>query len=226
MAVGLAFVGVFTGIVLPRILLKTHAATLPVRDKAIERLSDKYGTLLHYAPSAAVRRYLESYWIGNDENGAYFRGEWTSLIAFAEYELTVYDSENEIVEILRVKEKFNVEGPTHVTRLPKGADYVTVRFVCVDDTPVPAERKPFSARYALWLAVLCLFFALTVDFLLWICVSFVLCCFDNFTMRLSLPPETWAALLGYTALGVAAATCVFSLGGFFLRKKGVRHEKR
>lgn len=223
--IGMAVVLLFAVYMLPRIMLRTHAAALPVRDKAIGRLPGGKDVGVSYVPADSVRPYIKQYTVASDGNGLYFRGEWACVKAFVDYELTVYDANNRIVDIFRIKEKFNGGRFTHVTRLPQTTDYVTLRIVYADDTPVIAERQPFRKQYALWLAALCLCLAATVDVLLWLGITFVFNCLDNFTMTNQLSVGTWAMLLGLTAVGVSLATCAFSLGGFLLRRKGYLHEK-
>lgn len=221
---GTAAIVLFAAFVIPRIMLKVHAATLPLRDKAVGRLPEEHGAALSYVPADSVRPYISRYRIAHDEQGLYFCGEWTKITAYAAYELTVFNAEGKILDIYRIKEKFNGGNETHITRLPEGTDYVALRLLCVDDTPIPAEPQPFRRAYAAWLAVLCLCLSAAADLLLWLGVTFALNCFDNFTMTFELSAETWAALLCCTALAVTAVTCAFSLGGFFLRRKGYLHE--
>lgn len=217
--IGIFFIVVFSVTMVPKIMLKTYAATLPVRVKTLERYSDRYGNVVVYSPAKQVRKYIKNYRIGTDEKGAYFIGEWAKPFAYAEYELTVYGEDNSIIEILRIKEKFNGGINTHRTRLPEGADYATLRVVCIDDNPIPAERRSFNLRYALWLAALCFCLSLSVDLLLWLGGTFVLRCLDQFSMTLSLPVNIWAEILGFAALFTAAITCAISLGRFFLRRR-------
>lgn len=216
----------FTGFILPRIMLRTHAATLPVRDKAIDRLDGEHASTLTYSPADSVRPYIKRYTVTKDDAGVYFRGEWATLTAYAEYELTVYDSESKIIDIIRVKEKFNRGRYTHVTRLPQTTDYVTLRLLCINDSPILAEPQPYRKAYGLWLSALCFCLALIVDLLVWLVLTFMLRCFDGFTMAYNLSGGTWAAILCCTALFVILITCAVSLGGFFLRRKGYLHEKQ
>lgn len=223
--IGLTFVLLFTGLVIPRVMLKMRAAMMPVRDKAVDHLSDEHGAIFVYTPSASARRYIKSYRISHDGEGLCFQGEWTGTVAFAEYELTVYNAENDIVEVLRVKEKFNGTHLTRMTKLPPKADYVTLRVLCVDDSPVVPERRAFGLRYAVWLAALCLSLALTVDILLWLGMLFVIRCLDGFTMSLALPVGVWTAVLGITAAAVVACTAAVCLAKFFfLNRKGDVYE--
>ncbi len=225
LVMGVLLVLLSVGLLIPRVMLRAHAATLPLRDKAIGRLGeDGEGAL--YLPADSVRLILKNYAVARDEQGLYFRGEWAKTVAFAEYEITVYDRGNRILDILRVREKFNGGRFTHDTRLPAGADYITLRLICVDDTPVLPDPRPFNKQYAAWLAVLCLCLAVAADLLLWLGVTFLLNCLDDFTMTYRLSSSVWAALLAGTAAAVVVLTCAFSLGGFFLRRKRYLHEKR
>lgn len=223
--IGLVFVAVFTVLAIPRIMLKTHAATLPVRDKVTERFSNEHGAIFVYTPCASARKFIKSYRIAHDEKGLFFQGEWACKNAFIEYELTVYNAESDILEILHIKEKFNGRHKTHITRLPPKADYVSLRIVCADDEPLTPERSHFNARYAIWLSVLCVSIAATVDILVWLVMLFIIRCMDNFTMTLSLPANVWAGTLIVTAITVMGAVAILSLGKFFLtRKKGDSYE--
>ena len=226
LVMGIAFILFFSAMVIPKLMLKTYAATLPVRVKALERTSNEYGDTITFSPPSSVRRYIRRYRVGHDENGVFFCGELAAKVAFAEYELTVYGADNDIIRILRIKEKFNGGETTAITRLPDQTDYVTLRLVCIDDSPVPAERRAFNLSYAIWLTVLCLSLVLAVDLMLWLIVTFVLRYMDGFTMALTLPVGTWAALLGFTALAIVFVTCLISLGGFFIRRKGDVDDKR
>lgn len=221
---GVAAILLFTALVIPRVMLKVRAATLPLRDKAVGRLTDAQGDVLCYAPADSVRPYISRYFIARDGEGMYFRGEWARLSAYAAYELTVFNAAGKILDIYRVTEKFNSGRETHITRLPEGTDYVALRLLCVDDTPIPAEPQPLRRSYAVWLAVLCLCLSVAADLLLWFSLTFAFNCLDNFTMTYHLPVATWAVMLVSAALAVTAVTCAFSLGGFFLRRRGYLHE--
>lgn len=216
---GVTVILCFAGFVIPKIMLKLHASTLTVRARAVERINKEIGDTVVYIPSATVRRYIKRYRVGHDEDGVYFCGELATKAAYAEYELTVYNVDNEVIEILRVKEKFNESAETEITRLPEQTDYVGVQLICIDDNPIPAERRRFGFKYAAWLCLLCGCLTAAVDLLLWLSLAFVLRCIDNFTMTLVLPAEVWAELLGYTSLGVVIITCCFALGRFFLCKR-------
>lgn len=217
--IGVFFILAFTAVIIPRIILKTYASVLPVRLKVTDRFSDKFGEVVVYSPEARVRKYIKSYRVGRNEKGLYFRGEWGTTAAYAEYVLTAYGANNSILEILRVKEKFNGGKYTNDIALPPKTDYVTLRVACIDDSPVPAERRAFNLRFGVWLGVLCLCLAVACDLLLWFCVTFALRCIDGFTMTYSLSAGTWAAILGYTALGIISVTAAIVLGRFFLQKK-------
>lgn len=219
LVIGIFFILLFCATVIPKIMLRTYAATLPVRVKAVGRYEDKYGDVVVFSPPSQVRKYIKSYLVGSCEKGMYFRGEWAKTAAYVEYELTVYGADNSVLEILRVKEKFNGGQYTRDTFLPAGTDYVTLRIVCVDDDPIPAERRAFNPKYALWLTALSLCIAVSADLILWLGGTFALRCLDRFTMELSLPASSWAAILGFTALAAVAVTWLISLGGFFMRKK-------
>lgn len=222
-ALGIGMIAFSLCMLLPRIMIKMHAATLPVRDRAIGRLSEGNGAVVMYEPAASVRPYIKSYRIGKDDSGTYFVGEWARKIAFAHYEIVAYNAHNDIIDVIRVKEKFNGGETTHVTKLPAKADYVTLRLVCADDTPFPAERRKFNLRFVLWLAVLCFILAAVTDFLLWLCSSFALRCLYGFDTSISPPASMWAYVLGFTALGVVAVTFIIVLAHFFLlRRRGDR----
>ncbi len=213
---GICFVAVFAVMVFPKLMLRTYAATLPVRDRTVGRETDGHGEVLVCEPSALSRRYIRSYRVGRDKEGMYFRGERAKRAAFLAYDLIVFGASNTILQILHVKEKFNSDPFTETVRLPKRTDLVILRVVCADDTPFPPERRPFNARYALWLTLLSLSLAFTVDLFLWLCVTFACRILDRFTMTVSLPLSSWAALLGVTALAVVAVCWAVSLARFFL----------
>lgn len=218
-ALGISFVVLFICVVLPKVMLKTHAATLPIRDRSLERRTGEHGAVIFYEPAPSIRPYIKSYRVGTDERGVYFQGEWGRKIAFAKYELIVFNAANEIIETVRVKEKFNSDRMTHVTRLPKGTDFVSLRLLCVDDAPFPDERRPFNVKYCLWLILECLSLAVTVDLFLWLAATLLLRILDNFTMVLTLPARGWVILLGYTAAIVVALTATLSILHFFLLRR-------
>lgn len=224
-AIGICFVVLFVCLILPKLMLKTHAATLPIRDRLLSRMNNENGVTLTFEPAASVRPYIRAYCIAHDGDRLYFRGEWARKIAHVKYELVVFNAANDIIDIIHVKETFNGDGVTHDTYLPKNADFVTLRLLCVDDMPFPDERRKFNLRYAIWLALLCLTLAVTVDLLLWLATTLTLRIYDDFTLTLGLPAETWAALLGYSALAAAFFPCVLSLLHFFiLRRRRDSHE--
>ena len=224
-ALGICFIVLFTCMILPKIMLKTHAATIPVRDRSLEKRTGERGTVVSYEPAASIRPYIRSYRVATDERGVYFQGVWNRKIAFAKYELIVFNAANEIIEIVRVKEKFNNDRVTHITRLPKGTDFVSLRLLCVDDTPFPDERRPFNAKYCLWLLLQCLSFAVTVDLVLWVAGTLILRIFDGFQMYYSLPASVWVTFLGWSAAGVVLVTAALSLLRFFLlRRRRDSHE--
>lgn len=225
-AVGICFVVLFVGVFLPRLFLKTYAVTLPIRDRAIGRSMDEFGEVIHYEPSSAVRPYIKAYRIARSAKGLYFVGEWARRIAYARYEIVVYNAANELIQILRVKEKFNGGAVTHITRLPKKTDFVCLRLLCVDDTPMPDERLPFGWKYAAWLAITCLLLAFTVDLTIWLAGTLALRLYDGFTMQAELPLAVWAEMLIFAAICAVLITASVSLLRFFcLRKKVDRYER-
>lgn len=220
LVVGFGAVVVCTALLLPRIMLKMHAATIPSRDRSVGRVANEHGTVMLFEPAPSVRQYIRSYRIAKDGVGLYFCGEWSRLIAFVKYELVVYNASNNIINILRVKEKFNDGAVTQVTRLPKDTDYVSLRILCVDDTPIRKERTRFNVRYALWLALLCAAVAFLTDLLLWLGVTAYLRFLDFFTASIAFPMDSWIKLLGFTALGAVVFTAAVALARFFRMRKG------
>lgn len=216
---GVFFIFALTAFIVPKIVLKVYAAVLPVRVKVRDRYSDKFGEVLVYVPSAKARKYIKSYRLGKNAAGLYFLGEWNKKAAFVEYELTAYNAENSVIDIIRVKEKFNGGRYTSPVILPDKTDYVTLRLVCVDDNPVPADRRAFNLAFAFWLCALCVVLSVLIDLLLWLGITFALRCMDGFTARFTLSVKCWAGILGFTALAVTALTLIMALGKFLLREK-------
>ncbi len=219
LVIGVFFILAFAAVAIPRIILKVYAAATPVRVKATDRFREGKDEVVVYSPASAVRKYIKSYRVVSAPAGLYFKGEWEEHSACAEYEITAYGADDGVLEVLRVKEKFNGGKYTEKIALPAKTDYASLRLVCVDDSPVPAERKPFNRRFALWSGALCVCLAAITDLLLWLCTTFTLRCFDGFTQRFDLSTGGWAALLGWTAFGVTAITALILFGGFFMRKK-------
>lgn len=220
LAIGLGAVICITVIFLPRLMLKVRAAAIPVTDKPVARGTDENGDVVWFETAPSVRPYIKSYRIAKDAKGLYFCGEWNRLVAFVKYEIVVYNAANNIVNILHVKEKFNDGAETHITRLPKNTDYISLRMICADDTPLRAERNPFNLRFGLWLAVLCLVAALLTDLLLWVGVTVYLRLVDAFTATMGFSVATWAELLGLGALASAALIGAVELVRFFSMRKG------
>ncbi len=217
--VGLFFVLAFTAMVTPMLIFKLHAAAIPVHAEAIDRFSDKFGEVVVYLPDASVRRYMSGYRIGVNESGLYFRGEWAKKSAFVQYELTAYGENDAVLDIIRVSEKFNDGKYTADIPLPAATDYVGLRITCVDDDPQPAKRRPFGAKFAIWLAVLCAYLSVACDAALWLGITFLLRLTDGFTMTYELPSSSWALILGLTPLAVTAVTVAVALVKFFLTGK-------
>lgn len=217
MIIGTAFIVAFTAVLVPKIIFRLCAKVMPVRAQVSERFSDAFGEVVVYTTAAAARKYIKSYRIGRNSAGLYFRGEWNNKAACVEYRLTVYGANDGIIDILRVKEKFNCGKYTAEVALPEGTDYVTLTVLCADDSPIPVSRRPLGAGCAVWTGVLCLYMAAACDVLLWLVLTFVLRCKDRFTMTYDFPAAVWAAILGYTALAVVAviaavAACVMLSG--------------
>ena len=220
LAVGFGAAVLCTAFLLPRIMLNMRAATIPARDKAVGRIAEGNGAVMLFEPAPTVRQYIKSYRIAKNGANLYFCGEWSRLVAFVKYEIVVYNASNTVVNILRVKEKFNDGETTHMTRLPKDTDYVSLRILCVDDTPIRRERTSFNVRYALWLALLCAAVAILADLLIWLGVTAYLRYTDSFTATIGIPVEIWAELLGFAALGAVVFTAAVSLARFFFMRKG------
>lgn len=217
--IGIVFAIVFAAVLVPRVMLRTYAATLPVSDRVTERQEGRSCDEIAVQPSRTAREYISSYRITRDETGVFFQGELAEKRAYLLYELVVYGANNAIISILRVKEKFNDGRLTKRVRLPDGTDYCTLRILCADDSPLPAERRAFSLRYALWLALECIVFAIAVDLLLWLSATFALRALENFTMDTNFPPAVWAQLLGYPALAVSVSVAAASLFKFFVIRR-------
>ncbi len=218
---GACFAVLYSVLLFPRILMRAYGATVPVRDRLIGRASDDNRAILVYEPALSARRYLKSYRIWREPDGMFFQADLGTRVALLRYEILVYNASNEIIEVIGVKETFNNELMTHVTALPRGADYVSVRLICVDDTPFPRERRPFNGKFAAWLCVLGGSLAATVDLLVWLGVTFTLRCLDGFTSVYSLPFWDWFVLLGSTTIVVVLLTvAVAVVRFFFVRRRG------
>lgn len=211
MIIGTAFIVAFTAALVPKIIFRLCACVMPVRAQVYERFSDAFGEVVVYKSSAAARKYIKSYRVGRNSSGLYFRGEWETKAACVEYRLTAYGANDGIIDILRVKEKFNCGKYTADVALPEGTDYVTLTVLCADDNPLPLTRRPLGAGCAVWTGVLCLYLSAACDVLLWLVLTFILRCKDNFTMTYDFSAAQWAAILGFTALAVTAVTALVSV---------------
>ncbi len=216
--VGLALVGISVFRILPALMLKTCGAAFPVRDRVVGKKEGAFGEELTCEPAVSVRPYISSYRLARDAKGVFFEGELQARRAFLSYEIAAYSASGELLDVLRVKEKF-VEEKTHVSRLPKRTDYVSLRMLCVDDSPMPRERRAFGKRLGIWLGVLCLAMAATVDLFLWVGLTFYLRLSDNFTGELDLSADVWAAALILTGLFVAILTGAWAAARFFRMQK-------
>ncbi len=200
-------------------MLKTCGAAYPVRDRVVAKTDGEHGEELLCEPAASVHPYIASYRIARDGKGAYFQGDKACKRAYFCYDVFAYAASGELLDVLRVKEKFNGGDKTCPVRLPKKTDFVAVRAVCVDDEPLPAERRAFGKRLALWLGILSAAAAATVALFLWVTATFVLRCLDDFTGRLTLPDGVWAASLVGAALLAAMLTCGCALFQFFRMRR-------
>ncbi len=217
--IGLCLTAAFVCIVLPKLLLKVKAAALPICDRALGRSKDKHGDVLLCEPAPSARPYIRSYRIATDGKRPYFCGEWARKVACIRYELVVFNAANAIIEVIRVKETFNGRKETHITYLPKGADFVSLRVLSVDDMAIPDERRPFNGAYACWLSVFSVAAAAAVDVFLWLFGMIVLFIANDFSSPSELPAGTWAALLVGAGVAVIVAVWVISLLRFFLLRK-------
>lgn len=216
---GVFFILAFSAVIIPKLIFRVYAAASPVRVKVVERFAEKYGETLVCSPDAKTRKYLKSYRIFHGEKGLYFRGERARRAALVEYEISAYDAQDNLLDVIFVRDKFCTGRNTADIPLPEKTDYVNLRIVCVDDSPIPAERRAFGLKFALWLTALCLCVALACDLLSWLIITFALRCIDGFTTTFTLPVSSWAAILGFTALAAVIFTASISVCAFFLRKK-------
>ncbi len=222
--IGVAGVIFFTVLVIPKIMAKLYASTLAVRVKAVDRSKGEFGDVVTYVPSEVVGRYIRRFRVGHDKDGIYFVGDLAMKVAYAEYELIIYNAENEVIQILRVKEKFNDTGETSVIRLPQKTDYVGIKLIYLDDEPISYERKKFGAKYILWLALLCLSFVSMTDILIWLILSYLIRWDYGFDALVSLPPSSWAKVFGITSAVVTFVVCCLCIGKALTRIRGDYNE--
>ncbi len=218
--VGVAGVIFFTTLIIPKIMTKLYASTLAVRVKAVDRSKGEYGDIVTYVPSALIGRYIRRYRVGHDKDGIYFVGDLAMKVAYAEYELIVYNADSEIIQILRVKDKFNETGETSVIRLPQKTDYVGIKLIYLDDEPISYERKKFGARYFLWLALLCLSIVAMTDILIWLILSYLIRWDYGYETLVSLPSSIWAKIFGITSAVVTFIVCCLCIGKALTRVRG------
>lgn len=208
--IGLILIAVFSYLVLPKLLFKTYSAFYTVRDRFLGKFNLKDGVSFLYEPAIYAKKYLKKYQIYQDATGKYFLGEWRSGIFNADYDLIVFDSRNRITEVISVKEEINGNRYTRLIRLPEEADFVSPQLKRVDEISFPREMK-INGFSLIWLLLFSLGLALAVDLFLWLSVTFILRWLDEFSVSLAIPIAAWAALLGYTALGVTVITFTVSV---------------
>ncbi len=226
MVIGVLFILAFSAWVIPKIIFRIYASVNPVRVKAVDRFSEGGVQTVVYMPDAVTRKVIKSYRVISDGKGLYFRGEWEKNSAFVEYEVTAYGANNSVIEVLHVKDKFDNGKFTKDIPLPAKTDYVTLRIVCVDDTPVPMRRRAFNLKYVLWVCALCACLAVLCDLLIWLCLTFTLRCLDGFSMTYGVSVGGWATVLGFGALIIILITATIFIGGFFLLQRGASEEER
>lgn len=171
-----------------------------------------------YEPALEYRKYIKKYQLYRLSNNSnkYFIGEWTRPNKFADYDLIVYNKNNNIIEILNVKEKFSDDKYTHITELPSDTDYISLKINQINDETFNIESK-FTARFYLWLGIFSISLALSVDFLLWLIMAYICNIIDSSALNI----EIYSITLGVTGLCVMLAT-FFGVATFLIIKKGKR----
>lgn len=208
--IGIVFVVAYAAFLLPRLILKARSDGFPLCGKAVKKERGSDFEAVVYEPSASARPYFRRYRVYRSKRGLFFRGEWAKHVAYIRYEIGVFNANDDLIDVIAIKEKFNSGCNTAEVRLPKKTDMISLRVVCVDDKPLPSERLRLNIPYCIWTAAICASLAVMVDLLLWMTVTFVFGCLDGFTSALSLPLSDWGAFLGLTAAGTAVFAFLFT----------------
>ncbi len=164
------------------IFIALHVVILPKRflrcsydekmnDRGVRNVNEEGGHSVVYVPAVQYRRFLKHYALSHRQKGLRLVCDFDKRVEYAEYEVSLYDGQGRVFEVLRVKQAVE-QGRTEELRLPAATAYVSVKLINVDGTEFHENHvKGVSGKrgFAFWLA--CSFIELFALFVIKVCIG-------------------------------------------------------
>lgn len=180
---------------LPKGVRILRAAGHVRQDRGVRRANTPLGSLIVCEPSPAARGALEQYVLRRHGEEVVLLCKWKEHVAYAEYDLYLYDRRGKTVDVFKIKERVTAGmGERH--GLPAEVCSVSPEITAVNGERTPLRRGNPLRRLLACGAFTAFFSALTVLWALFAELSF-------------------SHLLGEEGQGFPAGTAGFAIGMFF-----------
>lgn len=120
------------GSVLPRYLLKLRYLIGEPTDRGLRKYVFPGGRGVSYEPHPNIRKYVTLYVLFAKDGVKYIRLKAREDISRISYAAVVFDSENRVVDVVKVSDTPGESGYTRSVMLPKEASYVSLLVYSVD----------------------------------------------------------------------------------------------
>lgn len=145
---------------LPKIYLKDRYALSKSNDRGIKKVLEKNGVSMVFEPALKWRKYLRQYILSERQGKKRLKCKIHEDIAYLSYDVALFNSRNEVFDVLTVREKIEEKGYTRTVDLPDETSYVAVTVNEVDGKdfsqgvePIRTADKKNVRPFLFWSAV-------------------------------------------------------------------------
>lgn len=148
---------------LPNIYLKNRYSLTKSGDRGIKKILEKNGMSMVFEPVAKWRKYIKQYVLAERFGKKQLLCKINPEIAYLSYDIALFNSRDEVFNVITIKEKIQKAGYAQIVDLPSETSYVSIAVNEVDATdftsatPLTAKVDKKSLRdFILW-SSLCIF---------------------------------------------------------------------
>lgn len=189
---------VIAAVLLPRMYLKTRYTMTKSGDRGIKKIEEINGTSIVFEPLLKWRKYIKQYVLAERSGKKQLTCKIDPEISYLSYDIVLFNSCDEVFNVLTVKEKIEKEGYTKIVDLPAETSYVAISVNEVDamDFSAPITGKVKAGNVAKFLLLVSLCILLEA-----ICVK--VCCANIFggIFRESIVLNGWSMLVTLAIVG-------------------------
>ena len=120
-------------VALPNTFLKLRYSATSSNDRCIKRLHEVNGQSMVFEPEEKWRKYIKQYVLAERSEKKQLKCKLNKDVSYIEFDIAVFNAEQKIETVIKVKDYANGSGYTQTVDLPEETSYVSINVLRVEN---------------------------------------------------------------------------------------------